>query len=89
MAGQRPIRAKNLRRISNAVMAKRYRELQRLREEIRKAEIGCARKTTRSAVCSNDSSLDQLISSEFDPDTRRCLTRPDAPGVLGGEARRA
>jgi hypothetical protein len=55
MKNQRPTQAKDARRLSNAIIAKRYLELQRLRDEVRKAEISCAidarysKRTKRSA----------------------------------------
>jgi hypothetical protein len=42
MKSQRPTQAKDARRLSDAIIAKRYLELQRLRDEVRKAEISCA-----------------------------------------------
>ncbi len=38
MKSQRPTQAKNARRLSDAIIAKRYLELQRLRDEVRKTE---------------------------------------------------
>jgi hypothetical protein len=42
MKGQRPTRAQNPQRLSDAILAKRYLELQKLRDEVRKAEISRA-----------------------------------------------
>jgi hypothetical protein len=59
MKGQRPAQAKNARGLSDTIIAKRYFDLQRLRDEVRKAEISCGvhalnfKKTTRSALRSN------------------------------------
>ena len=39
MKRQSPTQAKNTRMPSDAILAKRYLELQRLRDEVRKAEI--------------------------------------------------
>jgi hypothetical protein len=39
MKRQTPMQAKNARKPSDAILAKRYLELQRLRDEVRKAEI--------------------------------------------------
>jgi hypothetical protein len=39
MKRQSPTHAKNARKPSDAILAKRYLELQRLRDEVRKAEI--------------------------------------------------
>ena len=54
MKGQRPTRAKNSRKLSEAIIAKRYLDLQRLRDEVRRAELSrgaqalSAKQTTRS-----------------------------------------
>src|SRR5216684_2231480 len=57
MKGQRPAHAKNERKYSDAIIAKRYVDLQRLRDEVRRAEISrgvhALSKTTRSAPRSN------------------------------------
>jgi hypothetical protein len=59
MKGQRPAQAKNARKLSDAIIAKRYLDLQKLRDEVRKAEINCrvhslySGKNTRSALRSN------------------------------------
>ena len=37
-------KAQNARRLSDAIIAKRYRDLQRLRDKVRKAERNCALK---------------------------------------------
>ena len=42
MKSQRPTQVKNARRLSDAIIAKRYLELQRLRDEVRKAEASRA-----------------------------------------------
>jgi hypothetical protein len=42
MNGQAPSQVKNARRLSDAIIAKRYFELQRLRDEVRKAETSHA-----------------------------------------------
>jgi hypothetical protein len=42
MNGQAPSQVKNARRLSDAIIAKRYFELQRLRDEVRKAETSRA-----------------------------------------------
>ena len=39
MKGQRPTQPKSAQKVSDAIIAKRYLELQRLRDEVRKAEI--------------------------------------------------
>jgi len=39
MKRQSPTQAKNARKLSDVILAKRYLELQRLRDEVRKAEI--------------------------------------------------
>jgi len=39
MKRQSPTQAKNARKLSDAILAERYLELQRLRHEVRKAEI--------------------------------------------------
>ena len=57
MKGQRSAHAKNERKYSDAIIAKRYVDLQRLRDEVRRAEISrgvhALSKTTRSAPRSN------------------------------------
>ena len=42
MKSQGATQAKNARKLSDAIIAKRYLELQRLRDEVRKAEISHA-----------------------------------------------
>jgi hypothetical protein len=42
MKRQSPTQAKNELKLSDAILAKRYLELQRLRDEVRKAEISRA-----------------------------------------------
>jgi hypothetical protein len=37
---QRPTQAKNERKLSDAIMTKHYLDLQRLRDEVREAELG-------------------------------------------------
>jgi hypothetical protein len=55
MKSQRPTHAKNAQKLSDAIIAKRYLELQRLRDEVRKAETSRAvdapysKRTKRSA----------------------------------------
>jgi hypothetical protein len=41
MKTQKPTQAKNTRRVSEAITAKRYLEVQELRDVVRKAEINC------------------------------------------------
>jgi hypothetical protein len=41
MKTQKPTQAKNTRRVSEAIIAKRYLEVQELRDVVRKAEINC------------------------------------------------
>jgi hypothetical protein len=41
MKTQKPTQAKNTRRVSEAIIAKRYLEVQELRDVVRKAEIDC------------------------------------------------
>jgi hypothetical protein len=54
MKSQRSTRAKNPQRLSDAIIAKRYLELQRLRHEVREAEINNGRaiskRSKRSAL---------------------------------------
>jgi hypothetical protein len=56
MKSQRPTQAKNALNLSDAIIAKRYLDLQRLRDEVRKAEISCgvgvlySKKTARSGL---------------------------------------
>jgi hypothetical protein len=47
MKSQRPAQAKNARKPSDAVIARRYLDLQRLRDEVRKAEISFAPKGSK------------------------------------------
>jgi hypothetical protein len=42
MKSQRPTQPTSARKVSDAILAKRYLELQRLRDEVRKAEISRA-----------------------------------------------
>jgi hypothetical protein len=42
MKAQRPTQVKNARKLSDAIIARRYLDLQRLRDEVRTAEISCA-----------------------------------------------
>jgi hypothetical protein len=42
MKSQKPTQAKNARKLSDALIARRYLDLQRLRDEVRKAETSCA-----------------------------------------------
>lgn len=42
MRSQQSTRAKNAQRLSDDVIAKRYLDLQRLRDEVREAEKNCA-----------------------------------------------
>jgi hypothetical protein len=56
MKSQRPTQAKNAQKLSGAIIAKRYLEVQRLRDEVREAEISrsiaspSSKKTKRSAL---------------------------------------
>jgi hypothetical protein len=56
MKSQRPTQAKNAQKLSGAIIAKRYLEVQRLRDEVRKAETIRAmdaaypKRTKRSAL---------------------------------------
>ena len=47
MKTQKPPQAKNLRKLSDAIIARRYLDLQRLRDKVRKAEIGCAPRASK------------------------------------------
>ena len=61
MKSQGPTQAKNARKLSDAIIAKRYLELQKLRDEVRKAEISGAmdapysKKTKRPALIAIES----------------------------------
>jgi hypothetical protein len=50
MKSQRPMQAKDAPKPSDAILAKRYLEFQRLRDEVRKAEIS----RTAGTPCSKD-----------------------------------
>jgi hypothetical protein len=50
MKSQRPTQLKSAPKVSDAIIAKRYLEFQRLRDEVRKAEISRA----ASTPCSKD-----------------------------------
>ena len=39
---QIPTQAKNARKLSDAIIARRYHDLQKLRDQVRKAETSCA-----------------------------------------------
>jgi hypothetical protein len=41
MKSQRPTHVKNAQKLSDAIIAKRYLDLQRLREEVKKIEQSC------------------------------------------------
>jgi hypothetical protein len=56
MKGQRPTQTKNARKLSGSIIAKRYFDLQRLRDEVRKIEMSrgvhaqFSKKTARSVL---------------------------------------
>ncbi len=56
MKNQRPTQAKNAQKLSDAIIAKRYLDLQRLRDEVKKVEQSCgmralkAKETRRSVL---------------------------------------
>ncbi len=48
MKSQKPMQAKkNAQRLSDNIIAKRYLDLQRLRDEVRRAEINCASESSQ------------------------------------------
>ena len=47
MKNQVPTRAKKIWRLPDAVIARRYLDLQRLRDKVKKAEAGCALQSAR------------------------------------------
>jgi hypothetical protein len=46
-SSQRPTEAKTARKLSGIIIAKRYLSLQRLRDEVRKAELSCSSQSTK------------------------------------------
>jgi hypothetical protein len=47
MKTQKPAEAKNARKLSDAIIEKRYLDLQKLRDAVRKAERSCAAQTLK------------------------------------------
>jgi hypothetical protein len=47
MKSQRPTHAKNAKKLSEAIIARRYLELQRLRDEVKKAEQSCGMRVVK------------------------------------------
>jgi hypothetical protein len=67
MKSQRPTQAKNARKLSDAIIARRYLDLKRLRDKVRKAELGCApqgskKPRDRSLMCARNQQVVDLPS---------------------------
>ncbi len=48
MKRQKPTQARHSRKLSDAILARRYLDLQRLRAQVREAEMVCERRTMTS-----------------------------------------
>ena len=93
MKSRRSAQANNTRGLSNAVIAKLYLDLQRLRDKVRKAEINCAPKRLKAASGSESTCSIDLFrrwksraSSHFQNALSRSYGRRD--DRLGVDARR-
>jgi hypothetical protein len=53
MKSQRPTQTKNARKLSDITIARRYLALQRLRDEVRKAETSCASQGSKKPLDRN------------------------------------
>lgn len=71
MKSQKPALANNTRKLSDAALADRYLDLQRLRDEVRKAEASYVSRRTKKASTSNAAAL--LDYAEGSPNS---LVRP-------------
>jgi hypothetical protein len=65
MKTREPIQAKDARKTLDAGLESRYRDLLRLRDEVRKAETICARRSKRTSGLEADCSLVRLSDQEF------------------------